>query len=144
MPNWMIVLALLVVIALAAYAFVLWRRVWAAGKQREQREAERNERLAADIRFLSQSLLEGQVPLIEGTIRIKVLLDNYSGPRRSGLQIDIFERVYDSTSHIPTHQGWKDLPRSERDQYRAHMDEIERTQRPEIERAAQQLSQGLS
>lgn len=144
MPIWMILIALVVVLALGAYALMLWRRVWAAGRQRELREAERNERLASDIRFLSQSLLEGQVPLIEGSIRIKVLLDNYSGPRRSGLEIDIFERVYDETAHIPTHQGWKDLPRDQRNRYRSEMDNIEQTQRAEIERAAQQLSQGLS
>jgi type II secretory pathway pseudopilin PulG len=144
MPTWLILLGLVVLLALAAYALFLWRRVWATQQLRSTREAERNERLASDIRFLSQSLLEGQLPLIEGSIRIKVLLDNYSGPRRSGLDVTVFEQIYDGTAHIPTHQGWKDLPGAERDRYRKQMEEIERTRRPDVERAAQQLSQGLS
>lgn len=144
MSLWLILLGAAVLLILAGYALFLWRRVWAGENERRQREIERNERLAGDIRFLSQSLLEGQLPLIEGSIRIKVLLDNYSGPRRGGLEVEVFEEIYDSTAHIPTHQGWKDLPRAERNRYREVMKEIERTRRAEVERAAQQLSQGLS
>ena len=67
----------LLVLALAAYALYLWRRVWQQQKALAAAEQERQQRLGGDLRVLAGSLLDEQLPLIEGAIRIKVLLDNY-------------------------------------------------------------------
>ncbi|MCW8194867.1 DUF2489 domain-containing protein [Proteobacteria bacterium 005FR1] len=144
---WLALAAVLIIASLAGYAIWLWFRVWqqhkARSAAREQRQGERNQRLARDIEFLAQSLLSGQVPAIEGAIRIKVLLDNYSGPRRAELDLQVFDTIYDSTAHIPTHQSWKALSRSERRFHERHMETLEQNHREQLRSAASQLTNGL-
>lgn len=142
--EWLALAGLLIIVGLAAYAGTLWARVWRRQRKKSSQEAERNERLAGDVQFLARSLLNDQVPVIEGAIRIKVLLDNYSGPRREDLDVQVFESIYDSTAHIPTHQGWKDLPKPERDIHLEQMETLERIHKQEVDRAARQLSQDLT
>lgn len=141
---WLIGAGLLIILALATYAWTLWRKVWQQDEARIRALETRNERLSGDIRIIAQSLLDGQVPTIEGAIRIKVLLDNYQGERREGLDVTIFERIYDQTAHIPTHQAWKDLSRAERKLHLRLMETLERDHRSEVEAAARALAQGLS
>ena len=112
--NMLALAGLIIILVLAAYALSLWRDVRRKTELEQQQQHDREQRLAADIEFLAQSLVNGQVPPIEGAIRIKVLLDNYTGPRRETLDLAVFETVYDATAHIPTHQAWKDLPRTTR------------------------------
>lgn len=142
--NWLALAGVIIIIVLAAYALILWRKVLA--RQAEQRALadERNKRLASDIIILANSLLQGQLPVIEGSIRIKVLLDNYYGPRRADLDVSVFERIYDATAHIPTHQGWKDLPKAERQLHEQQMEVLERDHYDEITRAASDISRGLA
>lgn len=141
--NWLALAGLAIIVVLAAYAAVLWRRVNRKADAERMLKRERDERLAADIEFLAQSLATGQLQPIEGAIRIKVLLDNYAGPRRETLDLTVFETVYDATAHIPTHQAWKDLPRAQRAIHEQEMLAIEQTHRVRLERAASDLGRGL-
>ncbi len=141
--DWLAIAGLVVIVALAAYAYVLWRRVWRQRQELERVTRERDERLAEDIRFLAQSLQTGQVPIIEGSIRIKVLLDNYQGALRDGIDTEVFTVIYDETADIPTHQGWKDLPKNERNAYRQRMEQLEAEHGPRAIQAAEQLGSGL-
>ena len=141
--DWLIILGLLIIFALALYAVVLWRRVWRNQQVLAKQEDERNVRLESDIRILAQSLVTGQLPVIEGAIRIKVLLDNYSGPRRVDLDVQVFETIYDATAHIPTHQAWKDLPKAERRLHERQMETLEAQHRSEVEQIARVLSNGV-
>lgn len=142
--HWLVLLGLIIIAGLTTYAAVLWRRVWQVRRQLQSRESARNERLAGDIQLLAQSLLNAQVPVTEGAIRIKVLLDNYSGPRPTGLDVQVFESIYEATAHIPTHQAWKDLPRAERVEHMEQMEILEEEHRAEVDRAAKQLSKRLT
>lgn len=142
--DWLAIAGLVLIVALATYAWVLWRRVWRQRQKLERITRERDERLAQDIRFLAQSLLTGQVPLIEGSIRIKVLLDNYQGAMRSGIDTEIFTMLYDATADIPTHQAWKDLPKNERNAYRQRMERLEDEHGTRVRQAAEQLGTGLN
>ena len=123
--NMLALAGLIIILVLAAYALSLWRDVRRKTELEQQQQRDREQRLAADIEFLAQSLVNGQVPPIEGAIRIKVLLDNYTGPRRETLDLAVFETVYDATAHIPTHQAWKDLPRTTRREHEETMLAIE-------------------
>lgn len=147
LQTWLAVAAALIILALSAYAISLWLKVWKQQKTgtaaRSVQETQRNERLAHDIRFLADGLVTGQVPMIEGAIRIKVLLDNYSGPRRANLDIAVFDTIYDSTVHIPTHQFWQALSRPERRLHERHMENLERSHARDLLNAAQQLRDGL-
>lgn len=139
----LVISGLLVIFILAGYAAWLWYRVWRHRQRQHRQQVERNARLAGDIRILAQGLLEDQVPLIEGAIRIKVLLDNYSGPRRADLPVQVFETIYDATAHIPTHQAWKDLPLSQQREYGQIMLALEQRHGEQLRQAAQALRTGL-
>lgn len=140
---WLLIAGLLIILALAGYAWSLWRQVWRVRADRQAQDEQRNARLAGDIQFIAQSLLNGQVPLIEGSIRIKVLLDNYAGPRRDDLQAAIFTEIYDQTAHIPTHAGWKQLSAAERKLHTRLMETLERDHHEQVQQAARQLANGL-
>ena len=141
--DWLVISGLLVICILAGYAAWLWYRIWRNRQQQAKLQQERNTRLAGDLRILAQGLLEGQLPPIEGAIRIKVLLDNYSGPRPSDLDASVFETLYDATAHIPTHQAWKDLPPAQRQQHERQMEELEQQYHDALHRAARSLKSGL-
>ncbi|WP_369959689.1 DUF2489 domain-containing protein [Pseudomonas benzenivorans] len=115
----------LLVLGLACYALLLWRRVWA--RQREQAHAaqERHQRLGGDLQLLAGSLLEGQLPLIEGAIRIKVLLDNYDSTLSQDARCEVFHRLFAATAHVPTHADWKALDKAARRQHEKHFNELE-------------------
>lgn len=141
--DWLAIAGLVAIVALASYAWVLWRRVWRQRQALERAQQERDERLAQDIQFLAQSLQTGQVPLIEGSIRIKVLLDNYGGTLPDHVDTQVFTVVYDATSDIPTHQAWKQLSKPERNEYRQRMHALEEAHGQRAQQAAQQLGAAL-
>lgn len=141
--EWLVIGGLLLIFILAGYAAWLWYRVWRNRQRQLQQRHERNTRLAEDIRILARGLVEDQIPLIEAAIRIKVLLDNYSGPRRADLDVQVFADLYDATAHIPTHQAWKDLPLARRHQHEQLMAELEQQHRGQLQQAARALLGGL-
>lgn len=141
--DWLIIGGLLVIFMLAGYAAWLWYQVWRNRQRQAQQLQERNARLAGDIRILAQGLLDGQLPLIEGAIRIKVLLDNYSGPRQADVETEVFETIFDATAHIPTHEAWKQLPVAERRLHERQMETLEQQHGERLRQAAQRLRAGL-
>ncbi|TVP93517.1 MAG: DUF2489 domain-containing protein [Pseudomonadaceae bacterium] len=144
MPTTLLfIIALIIVAGLGWYALSLWRQVWQRQATVRNNEQARNQRLAEDIEFLASSLLTEQVSVIEGSIRIKVLLDNYSGSLNSQHDCEIFTLIYDATAHIPTHQAWKELAPSERKLHEKHMQQLEEEHGERVTAAARQLSQGL-
>lgn len=142
--NWLALAGVITILALSAYAIALWKKVQARKQEQRAVADERNQRLAGDIIILANSLLEGQLPLMEGSIRIKVLLDNYYGPRRADLDVSVFETIYNATAHIPTHQGWKDLSKAERQLHEQQMQTLERDHREAALSAAKNISRGLA
>lgn len=142
--HYLLLVGISIVVALAIYAAYLWRRIWMLKRASKRQRGDRNARLAADIQFIAKSLLDEQCPWIEGAIRIKVLLDNYTGPRRESLDASIFETIYEATSHIPTHAGWRQLSRAERKLHQRHMDNLEKRHKEALLRAAEDFSRGLT
>ncbi len=110
---------------LALYALFLWRRVWAQQRSQELATNERRERLAGDLHILAGSLLEGQLPLIEGAIRIKVLLDNYDSALSQDTRCQVFHQLFEATAQVPTHSDWKALDKATRRQHEKHFHELE-------------------
>ncbi len=119
----------LLVAVLAGYALYLWRRVWRNERQQAVQQAEAQARqhadLAADLRILASSLLDEQLPLIEGAIRIKVLLDNYDTNLSQDPRCEVFQTLYDATAQIPTHAAWKALEKTERRRHEAQFSALE-------------------
>ena len=115
----------LLLVALALHALHLWRRVWAQQRSQAQTENERRERLGGDLQNLASSLLDGQLPLIEGAIRIKVLLDNYDSTLSQDARCQVFHLLFEATAQVPTHADWKALDKSVRRQHEKHFTELE-------------------
>ena len=111
--------------ALALYALHLWRRVWAQEKIQTQALNTQRERIGGDLRILASSLLEGQLQLIEGAIRIKVLLDNYDSSLSQDPRCEVFHLLFTATAQVPTHADWKALERSVRRQHEQRFSELE-------------------
>ncbi len=122
---WLLAVGALLIAALGGYALHLWRRVWK--QQRAEAEAiqERRERLGSDLQILAGSLLEGQLPLIEGAIRIKVLLDNYDSTLSQDPRCQVFHELFAVTAHVPTHDDWKALDKLSRRRHEKHFNELE-------------------
>ncbi len=121
----LLALALLIIAGLAAYALWLWRRVWRRQRQQADAEQHHHEQLAGDLRILAGSLLDEQLPLIEGAIRIKVLMDNYDPQLSQDPRCAVFHDLYAATAHVPTHGDWMALDRRERQRYRSQFSELE-------------------
>lgn len=117
--------ALLIVLVLSVTAFVLWRRVWLRQKARKAAEAERQAQLAEHLRILAGRLLDGQLPLVEGAIRIKNLLEHYDPQLNQSERLQVFRELREATAHIPTHEAWKALSRAERRQYEVLFSSLE-------------------
>ena len=111
--------------ALALYALHLWRRVWAQEKIQTQALNTQRERIGGDLRILASSLLEGQLQLIEGAIRIKVLLDNYDSSLSQDPRCEVFHLLFTATAQVPTHADWKAIERSVRRQHEQRFSELE-------------------
>lgn len=120
-----IIVSALLVAALLLYALHLWRRVWAKQKAQAEALSIQRERIAGDLRILTSSLLEGQLPLIEGAIRIKVLLDNYDNSLSQHQRCEVFHVLFEATAQVPTHTEWKALEKSVRRQHEQHFSELE-------------------
>lgn len=142
--HYLLLIGVIIVVALAIYAVYLWRKVWMLRRTSNKQRGDRDARLAADIQFIAKSLLDEQCPWIEGSIRIKVLLDNYTGPRRQSLDAGVFETIYEATSHIPTHSSWRKLSRAERKLHLRHMETLEKRYKDALLRAAEDFSRGLT
>ncbi|MGE8497736.1 MAG: DUF2489 domain-containing protein [Pseudomonas sp.] len=130
---------------LAVYALYLWRRVWAQQRARRQTEREQHERLGSDLQILAGSLLDGQLPLIEGAIRIKVLLDNYDSALSRSERCQVFHHLFDATAHVPTHAQWKALDKTERRHHEKRFNELELQHKAAARAAARWLlDEGLN
>ncbi|HUE94199.1 DUF2489 domain-containing protein [Pseudomonas sp.] len=115
----------LLLAALAVYALLLWRRVWAREKAQAAAAEAQRERIGGDLQILAGSLLEGQLPLIEGAIRIKVLLDNYDTSLTQDARCQVFHLLFEATAQVPTHAEWKALDKNLRRQHEKHFNELE-------------------
>lgn len=135
----LLIAGVLLIAALSVYAVHVWRRVWSREQQLADQQAQQHAALAADLRVLAGSLLAEQVPLIEGAIRIKVLLDNYDSNIGQDPRCQVFQRIFDATEQVPTHSAWKALDKTERRRHEANFSVLELQHKAEARRSARWL-----
>lgn len=95
--------------------------------------------LIESIRVISRGILDEQCPKIEGCIRLKVLIDNYSTQLHQQDDLQVIELIYAKTSHIPTLEKWKSLSKGEKLNFQNEMDSIENAFAEKITKAARFL-----
>lgn len=141
-----ILIGLLACFGLGFYALYLWRKVWQHKKILARHEAKNREHLAADLRVLLTSLFDEQAALgawVELCIRIKVILEHYDYELSQQDDYRVFQLVYQVCENIPTHQAWKDLPKSERRAYEAGFIGLEEEHKADSHNAARKLQKLL-
>lgn len=118
-------------------------------KQAVQQQQRQHEQIALDnkrylidsIRVIARSILDKQCPMIEGCIRLKVLIDNYAPQLHQQDEVQIIELIYAKTAHIPTLKGWKALSKVEKQAFQSEMDSLEQGHASQILSAAQYLKE---
>ncbi len=137
MWYFLIAIMVLVVLVLSVIAWSMWQKVFAARKAETIAKEEKNEAqaLAAQekidyifesLNVIASSLLDDQVRVAEGCIRMAVLMDNLPLSCESKHYfLPVFE-VYNQTRHIPTHEQWKALDRKQQKAFEQELFAIEK------------------
>ena len=77
-------------------------------RQKEREEQAKSDAQKKDIiqsiQVLAQAMIENQVELSEGCIRIRVLLDYIHPKLIEQAPFDVFDIMYRGTEHMPTHE----------------------------------------
>jgi uncharacterized membrane protein (DUF106 family) len=96
------------------YIQKLWKKVKQleaikAEIENKQTESLKDFQLEASesIKVIAQCILDEQVDLSEGSIRIKVLLDHIAPELHEDAVFSIFSKMYTATEHMPTHEARK-------------------------------------
>lgn len=111
MMIWLMGIALLVVLGLAAYAGWLLYQV---RQQRQKVEAARQQRLASErakydyivesCQVIARHVVEGELNISEAAIRLKVLLDNLALSDIDRQRFIAFERLFSAVKELDTHE----------------------------------------
>ena len=121
MTTVLIGLGAMVVLVLAAIAWHLQSKVRAMEenkqKEREALEVQKQEHqhyLNNSIQVLAQGLIDEQLSLTEGAIRISVLMGNLNITDKDKQEFDAFFQLAEATAHIPILDAWTQLPKKEK------------------------------
>ena len=110
-----ILVGLVVIAGLCWFILSKYRELKAFKAQRAQQEAQQKEQrdyLVDSIKVIATTMLEDQVELSEGCIRIKVLMDHLDASLHEDEAFKIFEQMYRDTEHMPTHQARKNTDKN--------------------------------
>lgn len=113
---YLIAFAVIVLIILSAIAgYYLWQLHNLRKKQSEQQaknQAARKahqEELAKDIRFIANSMVQGQCEVTEGCLRLQYLMDKLDENLKNKPEFQAIHMHCQQTAHMPTHQAYKAL-----------------------------------
>ena len=135
----LIILSALLIFALAYYAWSLWRGVWRQDHANTERKAAVHADQTNSVRVLAKSLLDGDLNLSEGAIRLKVLLDHLQ-PDGSGQHDypDLYA-LHDATAHMPRGAARKSQTRPQIRAWDAERERLETQHRAAVLVQAQRL-----
>ncbi len=117
----LIVIAVLIVVALAGYALHLHQKLQRLDAEREKARLAFEQQLkdkAAETRksiiILAKGLVAGELSITEACLRISWLLTQINPAARELEAYSVFYQVADATAHIPILEAWKALTREQR------------------------------
>lgn len=109
----------------------------------EAQQAGQKQYLIDSLGILAKTILDDQIELSEGSIRIKVLIDNLDATLHALPAFKIFEEIYRKTEHMPTHQARKDTDKRFIHKYDQQRYALEQQNRERIREAARELLRHL-
>lgn len=144
----LIILFVLISLGLAGFVWSLFHNINVKKNIRQEAldahaaSAQKHKHYLIDsIRIIARSIVDGQCPMIEGCIRLKVMIDNYAPQLHQQPELQVVELIYVKTSHIPTLEAWKNLPAHERNSFQTEMDHLESEHAVSIKEAARFLKE---
>jgi Na+/H+ antiporter NhaB len=146
MSAFLIVIAVAIVVTLSVYAWTLHTKV----KQKEanqkaqlleleKQKQEHKNYLNNSIQVLAQGLIDDQLSLTEGAIRISVLMDNCQITEETKKEFVAFFQLAEETAHIPILDAWKRLSKKEKFKYDNERGKIEDKYKDFVVDAAQRI-----
>lgn len=151
MPAAIIVVMILVVVALGAYASWLLLRLRAQqvrNKRAEENSAgnqslpEQSRHMLGNrqsIEVLARCLLQGQVSSTEAAIRITALARGLPEAEIDNVSYRAFEALANATAHIPILDAWRDLDGASKKAFESERAEIEKSHELQVMDAARAL-----
>ena len=140
------ILILVFTILSVGLAFFVWKKSTELKIKKQKQEAsiqahaiaaqEQKDYLIDSIRIISRSIYDGQCPMAEGCIRLKVLIDNYAPQLHQQPELQVVELMYSKTAHIPTLEAWKRLSSKEKIPFQEQLNSLEQQYSDEIRKAA--------
>ncbi len=98
-----------------------------------------NNYLNNSVQVLAQGMIDEQLSLTEGSIRISVLLDNLKISDDDRNQYSAVFQLAEATAHIPILDAWKQLSKNEKKRFEKERANIETTYKEFVINVAQQL-----
>ena len=107
----LIIAAVLLVLAMAAYAAFLWRKVYRQKQRIQQAQSDRRAKLADSIDIIAMAMVQGQCNVSEGVLRLKPLAE------AAGLDFTVYpamNALHGVVAEMPILEARKQLKRNER------------------------------
>jgi hypothetical protein len=119
-----IVFGVVIVLLLAGTAIFYLRKVNKMQVTKEQQikeldglKSDHNNYLNTSVQVLAQGLVDDQLSLTEGAIRISVLLDNLKINEAARNDYSAIFQLAEATSHIPILDAWNRLSKKEKKEF---------------------------
>ncbi|AJD48341.1 hypothetical protein S7S_09645 [Isoalcanivorax pacificus W11-5] len=139
---WWIV-ALLVVLGLALYAAWLWRRVWHRQQRRLAQTQARQGMLVDQLEVLARAVVQQQVNVTEGALRLSALLDLLVVSPAQPVDLAAIHRLAEAASSLAIGARRQALPRPERRAQDRQREALEAEQGEAVTNAARRLLEAL-
>jgi hypothetical protein len=141
-----IVFGVVIVLLLAGAAIFYLRKVNKMQVIKEQQikeldglKSDHNNYLNTSVQVLAQGLVDDQLSLTEGAIRISVLLDNLKINEAARNDYSAIFQLAEATSHIPILDAWNRLSKKEKKEFEKIRSALEDQYRDFVVDAARRL-----
>jgi hypothetical protein len=101
---------IVVSVFLGRFSLNTWKKIKtieAAKEAHEKEVKEKKDNAINSIKVIAQCMIDKQVELSEGCIRVKVLLDHVAPELHEDEKFSVFTKMYNATEHMPTHEARK-------------------------------------
>ena len=127
-----LLIAVLIIVALGGYALYLYLKLRDKDAEQKQQEAMLSEELSArrdnnrnSIRVIASAIVQEQVSLTEGAIRISMLASQLELTELEKVDYQVFFQLTESTSHIPILEEWQKLSKKDKRRYDQERESLE-------------------
>lgn len=146
MPEYLVILAIIIVAILMAIAAYYHVRLFMRGKEIaaneemfKKEQQERRKRNANSVLIICRAVLDDQVTLTEASIRVAALAPTLGLSDDNLNQLSVFQQLAEATAHIPILEKWKALSKKEKAAYTCERVRIEEKFESFVKEAARKV-----